>query len=235
MTYVGRNFSSFGPRSPSVRPHYVNSNTGPAIGSRQFAGRTISRGNNVARFSNTNRAITSSRTTRVGPAQVRNGNTALRPDWRKHVFAQHPANWQRNWDRRSDHWWHGHRCHFFNGAWFIFDAGFDPWWPYWYDDYYADGYPYPSDYESDYYVSDSDEYYSQNGYDSSGQYADATVAAAQQRLSQQGYYRGEIDGVFGPEMRAAIADYQSDHGLRVTGALTPETVRNLGLTRVASY
>ena len=48
----------------------------------------------------------------------------------------------------SDHWWHGHRCRFVNGSWFIFDLGFFPWYGYPYD-YYADdyyyGYPYGYD------------------------------------------------------------------------------------------
>ena len=61
------------------------------------------------------------------------------------------------------------------------------------------------------------------------------MAAVQQVLAQQGYYRGQIDGEFGPETRAALAEYQSNHGLRVTGTLTPDTLQALGLPRVASY
>src|SRR5437879_6026409 len=60
-----------------------------------------------------------------------------------HVFAQRSADWNRNWDRRRDHFWNGHRCRFVNGSWFIFDIGFFPWfgWPFY--DYYAyDYYPY---------------------------------------------------------------------------------------------
>ena len=74
--------------------------------------------------------------------QVKNGNATLRSDWRNHVFAQRSANWQRNWDRRSDHFWHGHRCHFVNGSWVIFDLGFYPWDTFWYPygNYYGYGY-----------------------------------------------------------------------------------------------
>ena len=61
------------------------------------------------------------------------------------------------------------------------------------------------------------DYYGQGAYDSSEQYADSTVATAQEQLARQGYYRGEIDGIFGPETRRAVTRYQSDHGLRVTG------------------
>ena len=45
---------------------------------------------------------------------------------REHVFARRSADWHRDWDRRSDHWWHGHRCHFVNGFWFIYNTGFYP-------------------------------------------------------------------------------------------------------------
>ena len=54
-------------------------------------------------------------------------------------------------------------------------------------------------------------------------------------IAREGYYRGQIDGVFGSETRAAIAEYQSNHGLRVTGALTNETLAAMGLRQVASY
>jgi hypothetical protein len=175
-----------------------------------------------------------------GAGQVRNGNNNLRADWRNHVFARRSGEWNRNWDRRHDHWWHGHRCHFVNGSWIIFDLGFYPWWPAWYPyDYYAyDYYPYPYNYDPGYYdpgVYQGEEYYDQGNFNSSDQYgADSTVAAAQERLARQGYYRGEIDGVLGPETRRAIARYQSNHGLRVTGALTTDTLQALGLNRVAS-
>ena len=69
---------------------------------------------------------------------------------------------------------------------------------------------------------------------SAGQNTNSTVAGAQEQLARQGYYRGELDGVFGPETRRAIIRYQSDHGLSVTGRLNVDTLRALGLPRVAS-
>ena len=47
------------------------------------------------------------------------------------------------------------------------------------------------------------------------------VRAVQSDLSGEGYYRGVIDGVYGPQTRVAITRYQSNHGLQVTGSLTP--------------
>jgi hypothetical protein len=155
---------------------------------------------------------------------------------RGHVFARRSADWHRDWDRRSDHWWHGHRCHFVNGFWFIYDTGlypYDYWYPYGYGyGYYGSAY-YPYDYDPGVYEGGAD-YYGQGAYDSSEQYADSTVATAQEQLARQGYYRGEIDGVCGPETRRAVTRYQSDHGLRVTGSLNTDTLHALGFPQVAN-
>ena len=154
---------------------------------------------------------------------------------REHVFARRSADWHRDWDRRRDHWWHGHRCQFVNGFWFIYDTGFYPydyWYPYGYGYYASDYYPY--DYDPGVYEGGGADYYGQGAYESSEQYADSTVAPVQEQLARQGYYRGEIDGIFGAETRRAVVRYQSDHGLRVTGNLNADTLRALGLPRVAS-
>ena len=164
--------------------------------------------------------------------QVRNGNN-LPANWRNHVAGQRSANWQRNWDRNRDHFWHGHRCRFVDGSWFIFDFGF-PWYPYGYPyDYYADDY-YPYQYDGGVYEGDQGDYYGQGAYDSSDEYAGSTVSAAQAQLSSQGYYQGKIDGVYGAATRRAVMRYQSDHGLRATGSLTTDTLDALGLPRVAT-
>jgi hypothetical protein len=171
----------------------------------------------------------------ISASQVQNANH-LRTNWRSHVLAQHTAGWHRDWDRGRDHWWHGHHCRFINGSWVIFDSGFDPWLPYGYpyDAYAYGGYPY--DYDSDDYDQDvyQGEGYDQNAYGSNDQDDDSTVAVAQQKFALLGYYRGEIDGVFGPETRSALMRYQNEHGLRVTGTFDAETVRVLGLPRTAS-
>jgi peptidoglycan hydrolase-like protein with peptidoglycan-binding domain len=96
------------------------------------------------------------------------------------------------------------------------DDGFYPY------DYY--GYPY--DYY-DYYANGDDQGYNGSG-ETADPYSDATVSAVQSQLAKQGYYRGAIDGVYGPETRAALTRYQSSHGLQVTGSLTPATLQALG-------
>jgi peptidoglycan hydrolase-like protein with peptidoglycan-binding domain len=42
----------------------------------------------------------------------------------------------------------------------------------------------------------------------------------QQSLSKLGYYDGQVDGVFGPDTRAAIRRYQHELGASMTGRLT---------------
>jgi peptidoglycan hydrolase-like protein with peptidoglycan-binding domain len=62
-------------------------------------------------------------------------------------------------------------------------------------------------------------------------WADDLTRAIQQRLRDQGYYYGEVDGQGGDETSAAIRRFQIHSGLKVTGQLNDETLRSLGLSR----
>jgi peptidoglycan hydrolase-like protein with peptidoglycan-binding domain len=62
-------------------------------------------------------------------------------------------------------------------------------------------------------------------------WADDLTRAIQQRLKDQGFYYGEVDGQGGDETSAAIRRYQIRYGLRVTGQLNDETLHSLGLSR----
>jgi hypothetical protein len=212
----GQRFSSFGMHSS------------PALRSQRFAGSN--------RAYMTRPQVASESFNHRGDRLGSRGNQPGGFNGKNHVFAHHSANWHRDWDRSRDHWWHGHRCRFINGEWFIFDLGFYPWYPY---DYYPyDYYPYdyyPYDYYPYQYNPGGDgEYYSEPAYDRSEENADSDVVAAQTQLREQHYYRGEIDGVYGAATRRAVMRYQSDHGLRVTGRLNMDTLHALGLPRVAS-
>jgi len=55
------------------------------------------------------------------------------------------------------------------------------------------------------------------------------IVGAQSMLARQGYYRGEIDGVFGPEMEFALRAYQTRFGIYLSGRLDRETMATLGL------
>ena len=258
--YSGQHFSSMGTRYPRM-----NSN----LSARQFTGGGNIGANRINQFNNqrfagmgrgfaSNNAMIGNRT---GGGQFHNGNR-LAPNWRNHVVAQHAGNWH-NWDHHHDHWWHGHRCCFIGGSWFVFDVGFFPWWPWYWDyPYYGYGYGYGYPYNYGYYPNGYGYGYSdpgvyngqpvdgyedqsgyQNGYEDQSRYqnrsgaqsANSTVAAAQEKLVHEGFYNGQIDGVLGPETRHSLVRFQTKHGLRISGELTTETLDALGLRQYANY
>ncbi len=122
------------------------------------------------------------------------------------VFQNYHPQWHDQW------WWTSHHNHivFVFGGWYFWNSGY--WYPAWgYDPgaaYYYDGPIYASNPEED-----------------PGQ----VVANVQSALQEQGYYQGEIDGVLGPQTRAALADYQSAQGLEPTGAVDEPTLETLGM------
>jgi len=144
------------------------------------------------------------------------------------VFARHDGNWHHDWDRHHAHFDHGHVFVFTDGFWW----GLYPWDYYPYDaygsypsDYYGyDEYPYDS---SDSYTQNPYSYY--NGYAAPAQSGNAVVSSVQSQLAKLGYYHGAVDGVAGDETQAAIARYQEDNDLSVTGTFTAATLQSLGL------
>jgi len=60
-------------------------------------------------------------------------------------------------------------------------------------------------------------------------WAEDRVRQAESELKAQGFYYGEIDGRSSSELTAAIRRYQIRNGLEVTGELSAETARSLGL------
>jgi peptidoglycan hydrolase-like protein with peptidoglycan-binding domain len=57
----------------------------------------------------------------------------------------------------------------------------------------------------------------------------AGLVLVQDRLRQQGFYRGQADGVWGPESQAALERFQVSRGLQAGGTLNPATLATLGL------
>ncbi len=55
------------------------------------------------------------------------------------------------------------------------------------------------------------------------------VYDVQRRLSELGYYRGPIDGVWGGETRSAVERFQANRRLAVSGDLNEATVTAMGL------
>jgi hypothetical protein len=92
-----------------------------------------------------------------------------------------------------------------------------------------------------YYYWDNGYYYPAWGYDSANDYypydgpvysyndmpLDQEVANIQTALQQQGFYQGDVDGLIGPQTRAALAQYQQANGLEPTSAIDQPTVEAL--------
>jgi hypothetical protein len=55
----------------------------------------------------------------------------------------------------------------------------------------------------------------------------ADVQSAQRYLTALGYYRGRIDGVYGPQTRSAVIQFEQAQGLPGTGVLTPSLVQRM--------
>jgi hypothetical protein len=170
--------------------------------------------------------IEQKRVTNLRPSTAENRGSFVK----NHAFARHDGSWHRDWDRRHAHFDHGRVFVFVGNSWW----GLYPWdyYPYFaynsypYDySYDYDGYPYEG-YDS--YGSSPYSYY--NGYAPSGEYSDTVVSAVQSKLASLGYYNGVIDGVLGDESQAALARYQQDQDLSVTGTVTADTLRALGLS-----
>jgi His-Xaa-Ser repeat protein HxsA len=158
---------------------------------------------------------------------------------KNHASERHDSNWHRDWDRHHSHFHHDKVFVFIGGFWW----GLDPWdyYPYAYDyGYPYDNYGYPSDYNYSYpYDSYSGSYpydYYQGNNDNDSAYAvpdqdanNATVSVVQSELAKLGYYNGEIDGTLGDQTEAALARYQDDNNLSVTGTLDAATLQSLGI------
>lgn len=115
-------------------------------------------------------------------------------------------------ERHDSNWWRQHftTIVFVNHGYYYCDAG------YWYP---ALGY----DPANDYYDYDGPIYTYGN------LLPDQVIANVQSALQQEGYYLGPITGSLAPATRAAMARYQMDHGLIVTGAIDEPTIESLGL------
>jgi len=122
------------------------------------------------------------------------------------VFRNYKAEWH------DQNWWRGH---YGNNFVFVFGA------PY----YWNGGYWFPA------WGYNANAYYAWDGpiYAHNRMPPDQVIANVQAALQQQGYYRGEVDGLIGPLTRGAIADYQRDHDLYMTSTIDQPTLQSLGI------
>ncbi len=63
---------------------------------------------------------------------------------------------------------------------------------------------------------------------------DEVIANVQVALQDAGYYFGQITGSLSFDTRAALANFQRDYGLEITGAIDEATVETLGLYQTDS-
>ena len=54
--------------------------------------------------------------------------------------------------------------------------------------------------------------------------------AVQRQLAKKGYYKGSIDGQFGPASRSALSRFQGEHNIKETGRIDEPTLDALGFT-----
>ena len=147
------------------------------------------------------------------------------------VFARHDGNWHRDWDRHHAHFDHGHVFVFINGFWW----GLYPWDYYPYDAYSSyplDSYGDPYGYND--YPYDSYDYNTQDPYSYYTGYVSplkvATELSAQSSRSWQNLDTTAAQSTeFWRQTEAAIARYQEDNDLSVTGTVTTATLQSLGL------
>jgi hypothetical protein len=115
-------------------------------------------------------------------------------------------------ERHDSNWWKRH-CRtivFVNTGYYYLDAGY--WYPaYGYDPAY--------------------DYYDYDGpiYTYGDLLPDQVIANVQRALQQAGYYTGPVTGSIGSGTRAALANFQRDSDLIITGAIDEPTVASLGL------
>jgi len=138
-------------------------------------------------------------------------NRGSNRDFNRNSFAVASRNVVRTPHNRD--WWRRH----YHTTFVLFGGGYYYWWNnYWYPAYGYD--PYYNNY-----IYDEPIY----GYNdlAPGQVLENVQVA----LRDQGYYAGAIDGLVGPQTRAALAAFQRDHGLVVTAAVDEPTLVTLGL------
>jgi hypothetical protein len=134
--------------------------------------------------------------------------------WRhKKDHINHDEAFGRHWHEWHDrNWWHNH-CEtivFVTTGYYFLDGS------YWYPAYGYDPLQTYYDYDGPIYTY-------------SNLLPDEVIANVQTALQDAGYYFGSITGSLSVDTRAAIANFQRDYGLPITGAIDEETVEALGL------
>ena len=166
------------------------------------------------------RRDTTPQLTGVDVAQRRTLHATTTPNWngkdnRRSFSDARRSHWH-EWHNRD--WW----CQHFNtivlvgGGYYFLDAGY--WYPAW-------GY------------DPLNNYYDYDGpiYTYGNLLPDEVIGNVQVALQDAGYYFGPITGSLDVETRAALANFQRDYGLPITGVIDEPTVQTLGLDQSGVY
>lgn len=133
--------------------------------------------------------------------------------WHKKDHVAFDEAFRRHWHEWHDrNWWHDH-CEtivFVTTGYYFLDGS------YWYPAYGYDPLQNYYDYDGPVYTY-------------SNLLPDEVIANVQTALQDAGYYYGQITGSLSVDTRAAIANFQRDYGLQITGAIDEATVEALGL------
>jgi putative peptidoglycan binding protein len=147
------------------------------------------------------------------PDRAKNGHGKKWHNKRDHVGFDEAS--RRHWHEWHDrNWWHDH-CQtivFVNTGFYFLDGS------YWYPAYGYDPLATYYDYDGPVYTY-------------SNLLPDEVIANVQTALQDAGYYYGPITGSLSVDTRAAIANFQRDYGLQISGAIDEPTVEALGLDR----
>jgi len=177
--------------------------------------RTFGENNQTLATINPQRHVTN-REPEAGPQRDRHESPKDAPDKKWHHKKDHISHDEasrRHWHESHDrNWWHDH-CDtivFVTTGYYFLDGS------YWYPAYGYDP---------------SQSYYDYDGpvYTYSNLLPDEVIANVQTALQDAGYYYGPISGSLSVDTRAAIANFQRDYGLPITGAIDESTVGALGL------
>ena len=124
------------------------------------------------------------------------------------VFRSYQPQWHdQTWYRSR----YSNNLSLIGGGWYFWEAGY--WYPAWGYDEAAAYYPY-----------DGPIYSGPNA-----RPFDRVVADVQAMLQEEGFYKGEVDGLVGPLTQQAVAAYQATQGLPPTAAIDQPTLESLGL------
>ncbi len=116
-------------------------------------------------------------------------------------------------ERHDENYYHTHyqRVELISGGYYYYNEGY--WYPAW-------GY----DTSHQYYAYDAPVYAGHRA-----EPLDRVIADVQSALQDQGYYKGEVDGLLGPLTREALVGYQNDNGLYRTAVIDEPTLSSLGM------